>query len=68
MSNPDTTVPKTTDPKNPNERFLNFSDPFNPFRIDNGDNPAVALVSDLLTADNYVSWSRAVTPRILRPG
>ncbi|KAA8520885.1 hypothetical protein F0562_011558 [Nyssa sinensis] len=36
-------------------------DPFNPFRIDNGDNPATALVSDLLTADNYVNWSRAVS-------
>ncbi|KAG7984224.1 hypothetical protein I3843_04G148200 [Carya illinoinensis] len=48
-----------------NERYLNFLDPFNPFRIDNGDNPAAALVSDFLTADNYVSWSRAIS-RALR--
>ncbi|XP_052184702.1 uncharacterized protein LOC127796557 [Diospyros lotus] len=48
-----------------NERFLKFSDPFNPFRINNGDNPAAALVSDLLTNDNYVSWSQAVS-RALR--
>ncbi|KAG2704212.1 hypothetical protein I3760_06G174400 [Carya illinoinensis] len=46
--------------KSSKERYLNFSDPFNPFHIDNGDNPDAALVSDLLTADNYISWSRAV--------
>ncbi|KAA8543570.1 hypothetical protein F0562_021684 [Nyssa sinensis] len=56
---------KPPPPKNPNEKFLNYAYPFNPFRIDNGDNPAVALVLDLLTADNYVSWSRAVS-RALR--
>ncbi|XP_024444651.1 uncharacterized protein LOC112324715 [Populus trichocarpa] len=50
---------------NPKNKYLNFSDPFNPFRIENGDNPAAALVSELLTADNYVSWSRAIS-RALR--
>ncbi|KAF5480603.1 hypothetical protein F2P56_001339 [Juglans regia] len=61
-SNFDTEVPKPSFPPKPsNERYLNFSDPFNPFRIDNGDNPATALVSDLLNADNYVSWSRAIS-------
>ncbi|KAF5461048.1 hypothetical protein F2P56_020874 [Juglans regia] len=59
------TPPPSPYANNPSSRFLNFSDPFNPFRIENGDNPAAALVSDLLTADNYVSWSRAIS-RALR--
>ncbi|XP_031266936.1 uncharacterized protein LOC116125342 [Pistacia vera] len=42
-------------------KYLNFSNPFNPFRIETGDNPAATLVSELLTADNYVSWSRAIS-------
>ncbi|KAF5475696.1 hypothetical protein F2P56_007472 [Juglans regia] len=58
------TSKSTNDNLSPN-RYLNFSDPFNPFRIENGDNPAAALVSDLLTADNYVSWSRTIS-RALR--
>lgn len=32
----------------------------NPYRLDNGDNPAIALVTDLLTSENYISWSRAM--------
>lgn len=52
---------KTTPPTNPRERFLKFSDPFNPFRISNGDDPAAALVSDFLIANKYVNWSRAVS-------
>ncbi|KAF9687565.1 hypothetical protein SADUNF_Sadunf02G0106600 [Salix dunnii] len=63
-------APKETDSQvfndtNPTNKYLNFSDPFNPFRIENGDNPAAALVPELLTADNYVSWSRAIS-RALR--
>jgi hypothetical protein len=46
---------------NPKNKYLNFFDPFNPFRIENGDNPAAALVSELLTDDNYVSWSHAIS-------
>ncbi|XP_040987707.1 uncharacterized protein LOC121235408 [Juglans microcarpa x Juglans regia] len=41
-------------------RFLNLSDPGNPFRLDNGDNLAVLLVTYPLTADNYPTWSRAM--------
>ncbi|KAF5445535.1 hypothetical protein F2P56_034581 [Juglans regia] len=44
----------------PASRFLNLGDPGNPFRLDNGDNPAVILVTDLLTTDNYATWSRAM--------
>ncbi|KAB5557482.1 hypothetical protein DKX38_008391 [Salix brachista] len=63
-------APKETDSQSfndiiPTNKFLDFSDPFNPFRIENGDNPAAALVSELLTTDNYVSWSRAIS-RALR--
>ncbi|XP_031255969.1 uncharacterized protein LOC116113958 [Pistacia vera] len=41
-------------------RYLNLSDLGNPFRLDNGDNPAVILVTDLFTTDNYITWSRAM--------
>ncbi|XP_031250011.1 uncharacterized protein LOC116107876 [Pistacia vera] len=34
-------------------KYLNFSDALNPFRIETGDNPAATLVSKLLIADNY---------------
>ncbi|KAF5465288.1 hypothetical protein F2P56_015308 [Juglans regia] len=44
----------------PASRFLNLGDPGNPFRLDNGDNPTVILVTDLLTTDNYATWSRAM--------
>ncbi|GMH16025.1 hypothetical protein Nepgr_017866 [Nepenthes gracilis] len=32
----------------------------NPFRLEIGDNPAITLVTDLLTVDNYATWSRAM--------
>lgn len=41
-------------------RYLNLSDSGNPFRLDNGDNPVVVLVTDLLTTDNYATWSHAM--------
>lgn len=41
-------------------KYLNLTDPSNPFRLDSGDNPAVVLVTDLLTSDNYPTWSRAM--------
>ncbi|XP_042957991.1 uncharacterized protein LOC122293478 [Carya illinoinensis] len=41
-------------------RFLNFSDQNNPYRIEHGDNTAASLVADLLTTENYVTWSRAM--------
>ena len=40
--------------------FHNFNDLNNPYRLDHGDNPATVLVADLLTTDNYVSWSRSM--------
>ncbi|KAF5472363.1 hypothetical protein F2P56_009086 [Juglans regia] len=47
-------------PTNHSTKYLNLTDPSNPFRLDNGDNPAVILVTDLLTSDNYATWSRAM--------
>ncbi|KAA8537151.1 hypothetical protein F0562_029623 [Nyssa sinensis] len=49
-------------PPNPSrpKQSLNLNDPNNPFRLDHGDNPAVILVTDLLTTDNYPTWSRAM--------
>lgn len=34
-------------------RYLNLTNPSNPFCLDTGDNPTVILVMDLLTGDNY---------------
>ncbi|KAF5449808.1 hypothetical protein F2P56_030220 [Juglans regia] len=55
-SNPNPNTPRTDNMA----RYLNLSDPGNPFQLDNGDNPAVILVTDLLTTDNYITWSRAM--------
>ncbi|XP_031271963.1 uncharacterized protein LOC116130354 [Pistacia vera] len=45
-------------PPPPPNRFLN--DPTNPFQLDHGDNPSVSLVPDLLTINNYTTWSGAM--------
>ncbi|XP_042950038.1 uncharacterized protein LOC122282148 [Carya illinoinensis] len=52
---------KSSNNTNSTNKYLNFYDLFNPFRIETGDNPAVAIVSKLLTADNYVSWSHTIS-------
>ncbi|KAA8520322.1 hypothetical protein F0562_014578 [Nyssa sinensis] len=63
-SSPTHSVASSIHPQHPppphSKEFLNLSDPNNPFRLDHGDNPAVILVTDLLTADNYPTWSRAM--------
>ncbi|XP_035539419.1 uncharacterized protein LOC118343975 [Juglans regia] len=41
-------------------RFLDFNNPTNPYRLDHGDNPSLPLVPDLLTIENYTTWSRAM--------
>ncbi|KAF5444667.1 hypothetical protein F2P56_033784 [Juglans regia] len=51
---------KLSNTYNASTRYLNLTDPNNPFRLDNGDNPAVILVTDFLTNDNYITWSRAM--------
>ncbi|KAB1215377.1 hypothetical protein CJ030_MR4G025289 [Morella rubra] len=63
-----TNIQNTETPENPfaktntepSSRFLNFNDLSNPYRLDNGDNPATVLVADLLTSENYLSWSRSM--------
>ncbi|XP_022894112.1 uncharacterized protein LOC111408600 [Olea europaea var. sylvestris] len=38
-------------------RYLNLNNPINPFQLDNGDNPAVILVTDLLIIDDpQTTW------------
>jgi hypothetical protein len=41
-------------------QYLNLHSHNNPFRLDTGNNPAIILVTDLLTSDNYATWSRAM--------
>ena len=44
----------------PTSLFLNFSDPNNLYRVDHRDNTTLILVTDLLTIENYVIWSRSM--------
>lgn len=36
------------------------SDLSNPFRLENSDSPGTVLVTELMTAHNYSTWSRAL--------
>lgn len=49
-----------TSKSKPNSSFLNFIDANNPYRVDHGDSTTVIFITDLLTADNYVTWSQAM--------
>ncbi|KAA8521481.1 hypothetical protein F0562_012154 [Nyssa sinensis] len=60
MASDDSVVHASPPPPPPPNRFLNFNDPTNPFRLDHGDNPSVSLVPDLFTIDNYTTWSHAM--------
>ena len=66
MTEPEPSEPKTLSIStssiisNSSSRFLNFTDPTNPYRLDNGDNPSLPLVLDLLTIENYTTWSRSM--------
>jgi len=40
--------------------YFNFTDPNNPYRMENRDHTALILVIELLTTENYVTWSRAM--------
>ncbi|KAF5469590.1 hypothetical protein F2P56_013652 [Juglans regia] len=49
------------EPKSPTKSpFLDFNNIINPYRLDHGDNPSIPLVPDLLTTENYTTWSRAM--------
>ncbi|XP_040987842.1 uncharacterized protein LOC121235564 [Juglans microcarpa x Juglans regia] len=45
---------------NPPSRYLNLADATYPYRFDHGDSPSITLVADLLTTENYTTWSRAM--------
>lgn len=51
------TPPQMDQPVSNQNPYLNFN---NPYRLDNGDNSTIALVTDLLSNKNYVSWSRSM--------
>ncbi|XP_022861556.1 uncharacterized protein LOC111381942 [Olea europaea var. sylvestris] len=59
-----TEIPSTdSSPASPSKisnPFLNFTDVTNPYRLDHGDNPSISFVPELLTVDNYTTWSRAM--------
>ena len=60
QSSPNTSHnPNTNHVPNANQ-YLNFHSNNNPFRLDTGDNSAIIFVIDLLTSDNYATWSRAM--------
>ncbi|KAF9670079.1 hypothetical protein SADUNF_Sadunf13G0031200 [Salix dunnii] len=40
--------------------YFNFTNPNNPYRIENGDHTSLVLVTELLTTENYITWSRAM--------
>ncbi|KAG2688425.1 hypothetical protein I3760_09G094300 [Carya illinoinensis] len=52
--------PTHSDLHNPLSRYLNLADPTNPYRLDHGDSPSIILVADLLTTENYTTWSCAM--------
>jgi hypothetical protein len=39
--------------------YLTLEDPINPFFLHYGDSPKTLLVSQLLTGENYHTWSRS---------
>lgn len=52
-------------PEPQNHPFLNINEVNNPYRLDNGDNPTLSLVTDLLTSENYICLSQSMA-RALR--
>ncbi|KAL0458381.1 UNVERIFIED_CONTAM: hypothetical protein Slati_0465300 [Sesamum latifolium] len=50
----DSSSSKTTNP------FINFNDPANPYRLKTYDNPGTILVTELLTTENYSTWTRSM--------
>lgn len=42
------------------KRYTDFADPSNPSRLETSDSPGTVLVTELLTTENYVTWSRSM--------
>ena len=53
---------QSTNTQNPKHvsPYFNFSDLNNPYRIENGDHTSLVLVTELLTTENYITWSRSM--------
>uniref|UniRef100_A0A2N9GXX7 Retrotransposon Copia-like N-terminal domain-containing protein n=1 Tax=Fagus sylvatica TaxID=28930 RepID=A0A2N9GXX7_FAGSY len=58
LSSNETPVPPTA----PAARFMDDS---NPFLLSNGDNPSLSLVTQVLTGENYQTWSRPMTMALI---
>ncbi|XP_041000611.1 uncharacterized protein LOC121246502 [Juglans microcarpa x Juglans regia] len=47
-------------PPPPTTKYINLVDPTNPYRLKTSDNPGTVLVKELLTAENFSTWSRSI--------
>ncbi|KAB1214069.1 hypothetical protein CJ030_MR5G017332 [Morella rubra] len=56
----DTSPPQINQPISNQNPYLNFNNLNNPYQLDNGDNPAIALVTEPLSSENHISWSRSM--------
>lgn len=45
---------------NPKTFYTNLTDLTNPYRLESSNNPRTILVTDLLTTENYATWSRSI--------
>jgi hypothetical protein len=56
------TSSQSTNTQNPKHvsSYFNFTDPNNPYRIENGDHTSLVLVTELLTIEKYITRSRAM--------
>ncbi|XP_042980230.1 uncharacterized protein LOC122310402 [Carya illinoinensis] len=52
--------PPLPPPPSPTNQYTNLADPQNPYRLETSDNPGTILVTDLLHAENFSTWSRSL--------
>ncbi|XP_042939432.1 uncharacterized protein LOC122274463 [Carya illinoinensis] len=46
--------------EDPVAKYTNLKNPNNPYRLETTDNPGTVLVTELLTAENFPTWSRSI--------
>nr|DAD45368.1 TPA_asm: hypothetical protein HUJ06_003598 [Nelumbo nucifera] len=51
--------------QNPADAPMTTDDPNSPYYLHHSDNPGMILVTNVLTSENYTSWSRAMTMELL---
>ncbi|KAF5462485.1 hypothetical protein F2P56_018489 [Juglans regia] len=47
-------------PPPPITKYTNLADPTNPYRLETSYNPGTVLVTELLTVENFSTWSRSI--------